>query len=72
MRESVFDGFGDFRCPHCGTCLCVDDPDDFYSEHRMEREEDFYDVCPVCDEEFAYHVTWEPTYSGARKLWEGE
>lgn len=53
----------DFKCPHCGASLNVDDPDDLLQPwDKPGRDEDFWAVCPSCDGEFIFHVTWEPTY----------
>ena len=64
MRSAApYNWAADFRCPHCGATLNVDDPDDFYwNDGPMEREETHRADCPVCEKEFEFRVTWEPTY----------
>lgn len=63
----------DFDCPHCGTPLNVEDPDDFYwLEGPMEREEIHLADCPVCEKGFEFHVTWEPTYPYTPKAVDNE
>lgn len=52
----------DVECPYCGVRLEVEDPCDFECRAKMEREEDYKMMCPVCEEFMTVHVEWEPTY----------
>lgn len=62
MKRAWFYDY-DFKCPHCGTPLKVEDPDDFCAVYGlMEREEEHTAECPSCERLFTFHVVWQPSY----------
>lgn len=62
------DKYPDVICPHCGSHLSVDEPDDFEGMGKWSREEECFMICPMCEGEMNVWITWEPTYGTVEKV----